>query len=407
MKKRIVSLIVLGLILVTMLALTAGIHPVRAYEPDETIYITSEGIYPSDAPINTTDNVHYVVSEDINYTGSNQAIWIELDNITLDGAGHTLECFSEGEGTVGIFMKGEINGVTIKGFAIIGFSYGIILSDPCSGNNIIENTIKKNGWGIFLSYSSDNHVYHNNFIENINAQASYSESTTFWDNGYPSGGNYWSDYSEPSDSQRGLGQNLTGSDGIVDLPYYIGEDQNDHYPLMGPFGGSTIGGTNVVVFPAPDLCFIFADVETEGSTTATASTPPPPPPGMTLISAYYEITTTAQYTGKITVRMSYYGAGGTKLLQYQALATDVNKDSRVDLKDVCKVLMALGSRPKTPRWNPVCDVNGDRVVNCKDLLAVLKDFGKSAWKDITTFVDIESKVAYGETDHFSGIGVHC
>jgi parallel beta-helix repeat protein len=415
MKKRIVSLIVLGLTLVTMLALAASIHPVRAYEPHETISITSEGVYPSDAPITTIDNVHYFVSEDIDYTGSDQAIRIEVDNITLDGAGHTLECSSEGEGTSGIFMKG-IDGVTIKSFTIIGFSsYGIIFSGDCSDNSIIENTIKENGLGIFLGYSSDNHVYHNNFIEN-SAQADYQESTTFWDNGYPSGGNYWSGW-ETTDSQRGPGQNLTGSDGIADSPYYVKpEGQEDHYPLMGLFGGSTKTGDNVTVFPAPDLCFIFTHVETEGSTTATASTAPPPPSGMTLISAYYEISITAVYTGKITVRMSYDGTGMTlsalgqrsrlKLLRYDALLTDVNKDSRVDLRDICRVLKALGSRSNTPRWDPACDVNGDGVINCKDLLAVTKDLGKSAWTDITTFVDTINHVVYGETRHFWGIGIH-
>jgi parallel beta-helix repeat protein len=396
-----------------MLALTTNIHPVRAYEPDETIYITSEGVYPADAPITTADNVHYLVSADIYYTGSNQAIWIEADNIILDGAGHTLECSSEAESTSGIFMKGGINGVTIKSFTIVGFSYGIVLSDPCSGNSIIENTIKENGWGIFLSYSSDNHVYHNNFIENINAQASYVESTTSWDNGYPSGGNYWSDYPEPSDSQRGPDQNLPGSDGIGDYPYYIGECQNDHYPLMGLFGGSTQTGTNVTVFPAPDLCFIFTEVTTEGSTTATSSTAPPPPPGKKLISVYYEISITAHYTGKITVRMIYDDTGMTAhqegslmLLQYDALITDVNKDGKVDWRDLFWVLMALGSRPGSRRWNPACDVNNDGVVNCRDLLAVTKDLGKSAWTDITKSVDLNNNVIYGETSHFSGIGVH-
>ena len=46
-----------------------------------------------------------------------------------------------------------------------------------------------------------------------------------WDNGYPSGGNYWSDYA---------GVDADG-DGIGDTPYIIDDNNIDHYPLMGPF----------------------------------------------------------------------------------------------------------------------------------------------------------------------------
>jgi hypothetical protein len=51
----------------------------------------------------------------------------------------------------------------------------------------------------------------------------------FWDNDYPSGGNYWSDYSGV-DFNSGPYQNLTANDGIGDTPYTI-----DRYPLMAPF----------------------------------------------------------------------------------------------------------------------------------------------------------------------------
>jgi hypothetical protein len=43
-----------------------------------------------------------------------------------------------------------------------------------------------------------------------------------WDDGYPSGGNYWSDYNG-YDSDH---------DGIGDTPYFIDENNTDHYPLM-------------------------------------------------------------------------------------------------------------------------------------------------------------------------------
>jgi len=58
-------------------------------------------------------------------------------------------------------------------------------------------------------------------------------SSNVWDDGYPSGGNYWSNYNG-TDSYSGVYQNQAGSDGIGDIPYLIPEDTQDNYPLMTP-----------------------------------------------------------------------------------------------------------------------------------------------------------------------------
>jgi hypothetical protein len=77
-----------------------------------------------------------------------------------------------------------------------------------------------------------------------------------WDDGYPSGGNYWSDY-VGVDVEMGPNQDLPGSDGLGDTPYNIDASNTDHYPW---FGGApplptytltittTVGGTTD---PAP------------------------------------------------------------------------------------------------------------------------------------------------------------
>jgi len=100
--------------------------------------------------------------------------------------------------------------------------------DSSSSNSIIGNNITNNGYGISLT-GSNNSVYHNNFVDN--SQQADSDSTNLWDDGYPSGGNYWSDYNG-SDTYSGPYQNETGGDEIGDVPYAIDGDNADHYPLV-------------------------------------------------------------------------------------------------------------------------------------------------------------------------------
>ena len=58
-----------------------------------------------------------------------------------------------------------------------------------------------------------------------------------WHNGYPSGGNYWDDYTGV-DNFKGPNQILPGSDGIGDTPYAIPFGNEDRYPLMKPWPNS-------------------------------------------------------------------------------------------------------------------------------------------------------------------------
>jgi parallel beta-helix repeat protein len=111
---------------------------------------------------------------------------------------------------------------------------GISLSDYSMNNNIYDNIFSNNKYGIYLSYSSDsNWIYHNNLTGNM--EQAYDECTNYWDDGYPSGGNYWSDYTGV-DEKSGQNQNQPGSDGIGDTPYNISGDMNkDLYPLMSPW----------------------------------------------------------------------------------------------------------------------------------------------------------------------------
>jgi parallel beta-helix repeat protein len=126
---------------------------------------------------------------------------------------------------------------------IYTFPNGIWLYNS-SGNALSDNTVTENIYGIYLESSSNNVFFHNNFINNTGLIPYGSDgSPNTWDNGYPSGGNYWSGRSGYTgvDEKSGPYQNLTGSDGIGDTPYIIDANNTDRYPLMGPFHTFSVG----------------------------------------------------------------------------------------------------------------------------------------------------------------------
>ncbi len=104
---------------------------------------------------------------------------------------------------------------------------------------IEENTVSHNEQGIMMTWSNDGIVSHNDLIENgyrpgfSQARVRYSYNCR-WDNGYPFGGNYWSDHVSV-DEFSGVYQDEPGSDGIVDEPYVIDDQNCDNYPLVEPW----------------------------------------------------------------------------------------------------------------------------------------------------------------------------
>ena len=106
-------------------------------------------------------------------------------------------------------------------------------------NTIVDNTIINNHNGIQLAYSNYDTVYHNKIINNT-YQAYDNTGTNSWYAPYPTGGNYWSDYTGP-DNYTGPNQDILGSDGFGDTPYTNilgGAGARDNYPLMVPWDGS-------------------------------------------------------------------------------------------------------------------------------------------------------------------------
>ena len=173
----------------------------------------------------------------------------------------------------GIYLYYYCSDNTICGNHIINNVEGIGIAYSSSNNILYGNDIKNNWDGIILDYSSNNMIFHNNFI--YNSRQVYSiHSGNVWDDGYPSGGNFWSDYMDRYPNAK----ELNGS-GLWDTPYVIDKGNRDRYPLMYPYGsqiykltimttagGTTnpepgvhtyLNGTKVNVTAVPDIGYSF------------------------------------------------------------------------------------------------------------------------------------------------------
>jgi parallel beta-helix repeat protein len=167
------------------------------------------------------------------------------DNVVMNNRGY------------GIKLTGSTTGshnATIANNLIMNNGDGIYLGRNSNYNTISGNNIIMSTHGLYIEYSTKNMIYSNNFVDNERWQAfahiGYFDSTdgvhviqpsvNAWDNGYPSGGNYWSDYSG-ADAYMGFYQNETGSDGIGDTPVIVEErpypllPNVDRYPLTAPW----------------------------------------------------------------------------------------------------------------------------------------------------------------------------
>jgi len=119
--------------------------------------------------------------------------------------------------------------ITIQNLNLAKNGQGILLVFT-TNSTITGNIIKDNDYGIWIHNSSKNSIHHNVFVDNTE-QVRSKNSTNAWDAGYPSGGNYWSDYSGV-DLCHGSGQNVFGGDGLGDTPYFIDVNNQDRYPLV-------------------------------------------------------------------------------------------------------------------------------------------------------------------------------
>jgi parallel beta-helix repeat protein len=339
---------------------------------------------------------------------------INCDGITLEGSNAADNLIYSNifqENTVAINLTTSTTSNTIYKNIITSNNIGLSLKS--SGNNITANIIAENQVGIDLSNSNNNIIYHNNFVSN-DIQVSISTSTgNTWDNGCPSGGNYWSIYTSV-DLYHGPSQNETGSDGINDTQYTIAINNIDRYPLVHPFSAHDIGIPNVItaktvigqgytssidlkilnygMYDETFTLILYANKSIIAMQTITLTRRNSTivtfvwdtsgfAKGKYSISAYVwpvpgeTDTADNNFTGG-WVRVSMVGdlTGGTPS------PWGFVPDGKVDGKDIAIVALCFGSAPGCSPpyvWNPNSDVNNDVKIDGKDIAIVALHFGQA------------------------------
>jgi parallel beta-helix repeat protein len=141
----------------------------------------------------TAVNVSHSLEQNVVSTNRLSGVWSEAVGVWEGRAGIT-----------GNIIEDSSTGIAVRGY----------------GSLVASNWISGTHTGVRLSAESgDNVVYHNSFLTNTTQAEDYGVNNQ-WDNGGE--GNYWSDYTGTDDN----------GDGIGDIPYLIGPNGLDRYPLM-------------------------------------------------------------------------------------------------------------------------------------------------------------------------------
>jgi hypothetical protein len=270
----------------------------------------------------------------------------------------------------------------ISNNTVTNSSIGIGAGNPSFNNTFSENTIANNSYGFLIAiYNST--FFHNNVINNSIQASFYSSSyANVWDNGYPSGGNYWSDYTGV-DMKIGPYQNETGSDGIGDSPYTIDANNTDNYPLMNPWTSPDIAVTNLTsaktvigqgytVSVNVNFENLGNKIEAFNATVYANSTCILSEQTMLAVTNHtlsFILDTTGFTYGNYTITASAEfdpsENATTNNCTCSAIVTipgDVNGDGRVFLSDLGAMAAAWCSTPTSSNWNPNADIVGEGQV---------------------------------------------
>jgi len=273
-------------------------------------------------------------------------------------------------------------------------------------NIVYENNVSRNGlYGVLVSSSRDNKFYYNNFVGSTQQMSISSHYFNSLDKGYPSGGNYWSDY-VGKDSLNGPLQNETGCDGIGDIPYAIDGNNMDMYPLIKPYGSShdvgamvTVSKTvlaegynttvafNVTVInygaQTEDFNFSFEMPGTDFETVLSLENRESTTFTFTLNTTEFLLGNYTASTFVSTVPGESDTADNNRTVNLRVVIPgDVSSttqgvpDGTVNMRDINYSILLFNTKPSTPKWNPNADVNNDQIVNMRDIQIAILNFNK-------------------------------
>jgi parallel beta-helix repeat protein len=302
-----------------------------------------------------------------------------------------------GSNTCGIHLWGWSENCSVSNNNVSNSYIGIDIVE-CSGIDVFGNNICNcvYGLGSGYGYSTFNRFFHNNLINNTGNAIEYNVDV--WDDSYPSGGNYWSDYTG-IDNYSGPYQNETGSDGIGDTPYVIDANNIDHYPLMNPYkplhdiaitniasSKTVVGqgyGTSINITIAnqgaiPEIFPIITYVnkaiiqtnvltlENNTSTTITFT--------WNTASFAYGYYTIWAYALPILGELNKTDNTLTDGTVLVTVPGDVSGDCLCDMLDISILVDKFLTKPPNPLYDPNCDVNNDLIIDMADVSTAIDHF---------------------------------
>ncbi|MBS7622040.1 hypothetical protein KEJ32_08025, partial [Candidatus Bathyarchaeota archaeon] len=198
-------------------------------------------------------------------------------------------------------------------------------------------------------------------------------SANLWDNDYPFGGNFWSDY-EGEDNNYGPLQNILGySDGLGDARY-TKWGITDRYPLMKPYGGSRDIGIKTVTASKTYIPYNYNQTITlnikiinYGQQTETFN-----------CTAYYD----SMLIGELGISLPSRGLKPNSMivripwettgLTFGNYTVTANITILLGEEDIVDNIYKIWVKVVVPG-----NVNGDNIVDMSDVGVVLRNYGQS------------------------------
>ena len=208
----------------------------------ELLYSSNNNIISGNTLTNSTADVGiYVYQCSLNSFFENNITGNALSGIVFEVAwDSTISENNISKNLNGIYLYYSSNITISKNDITTNNESGIVIdlsdNNTVNGNNIMTNK----EYGVDFN-SASNKFFHNNFINNT-VQVRAPNYNNTWDNGYPSGGNYWSDYLTRYPNATEIDHT-----GIGDTAYEINANNTDHYPFMIPY--ETIPPTIIITSP--------------------------------------------------------------------------------------------------------------------------------------------------------------